>query len=364
MNPEPQTKSSAAAQVRRSFPLTNFYDTPNPLPAGKAGELIRTEDINEYDLPDAVSAKRILYHSRAANGGDVATSGVVLFPEGKPPTDGWPIIAWAHDLSGVARTCAPSLERNLEHGPFLAMYVGLGYAVVATDYTGLGTSFRNAAFDVPSNAADVINSVAAARAAVPQLSAKWLAMGYGEGGAAALGVSETDIASNSNFLGSVVIAGVTSSPPAESSPLFFAYGIKTVFPDFPEKEILTDAALALYPQVEKSCANPRRPSAELVKPGWQENPTVKKYVERSVPGQKATHGPILLIASEPDPVFPDRDAEQVVARICRQRTRVEFAKFADPDPGNIIGDSVRDQMAWIQGRFAGRTAPSNCNEHR
>jgi dipeptidyl aminopeptidase/acylaminoacyl peptidase len=109
----------------------------------------------QYDLPPSVFAVCLLYHSRSASGDDVATSGVVLFPDEKPPAGGGPVIAWAHGLSGVARQCAPSLARNLQQGPFLSMYVGLGYAVVATDYTGLGTRFRNAFADTPSNALDV-----------------------------------------------------------------------------------------------------------------------------------------------------------------------------------------------------------------
>ena len=100
--------------------------------------------------------------------------------EKKPPAGGWPVIAWAHETTGVSRQCAPSLMRNVGHGPFLSMYVNLGYAIVATDYTGLGTNFRNAFMDAQSNATDVIGSVSAARAAVPQLGAKWIVVGEGE----------------------------------------------------------------------------------------------------------------------------------------------------------------------------------------
>src|SRR6266571_7612923 len=34
-----------------ALPLTKFYDTPNPLPAGKPGKLIRSEPFDEYVLP-------------------------------------------------------------------------------------------------------------------------------------------------------------------------------------------------------------------------------------------------------------------------------------------------------------------------
>src|SRR6202035_6197280 len=126
-------------------------------------------------------AVRVLYHSRSSQEKDVVASGVVLLPRGTAPPGGWPIIAWSHDLTGSARQCAPSLLKTLNEGPLLSMYVGLGYAVVVFDYAGLGTNFPYAVLDVPSNAQDVIHSVAAARVALPQLGSKWLVAAYGCG---------------------------------------------------------------------------------------------------------------------------------------------------------------------------------------
>ena len=118
-------------------------------------------------------------------------------------------MAWAHGATGVARPCAPSLMRNLGHGPFLSMYVNLGYAVVASDYTGLGTDSRNAFLDGPSNAADILASLPAARAAVPQLGAKWIVMGEAEGSLAALAVAEKENEiRDPGYLGSIAISGV------------------------------------------------------------------------------------------------------------------------------------------------------------
>src|SRR5580704_16693718 len=121
-----------------------------------------------------------------------------------PPAGGCPVIAWAHGFNGAARQCAPSLMRGLYYGPFLSMYVNLGYAVVATDYAGLGTDFHNAPLDTRSNAMDVIYSIPAARAAVPQLGARWLAMGESQGGLAVVGVAELEgEIRDANYLGSI-----------------------------------------------------------------------------------------------------------------------------------------------------------------
>src|ERR1700692_4922362 len=79
-----------------TLPLTSFYDTPHPLPPGKSGELIRSEPIDQYNLPYELSALRILYYSRTTNGEDVAVSAVVLIPDGKPPAGGGAVIGWGH----------------------------------------------------------------------------------------------------------------------------------------------------------------------------------------------------------------------------------------------------------------------------
>jgi alpha-beta hydrolase superfamily lysophospholipase len=72
----------------------------------------------------------------------------------------------------------------------LYAYAILGYAVVATDYAGLGTEGRHAYIDMVSHGTDVINSVPAAHAAVSHLSQKWVAIGHSQGGLSALGVTQ------------------------------------------------------------------------------------------------------------------------------------------------------------------------------
>jgi hypothetical protein len=360
------------SQILHTLPLTKFYDTPHPLPAGKPGELIRSEPFDEYELPPEVSAIRILYHSRSASGEDVGTSGVVLLPsEKKPPAGGWPVIAWAHETTGVSRQCAPSLMRNVGHGPFLSMYVNLGYAIVATDYTGLGTHFRNAFLDAQSNATDVIGSVSAARAAMPQLGARWIVMGEGEGSLAAVAIAEKqNEIHDAGYLGSIAISGLTDAKevfarsaqgPAIGMFTFLAYGIKTVYPQFQVTDMLTEKAVALYQQIQQNCgetAVAQLPTAETLRPGWDNNEFVKQYFVRNTLGQTKAHGAILVISADVDRTVPV--AAPLIARMCKQGDRVQWERYPNLEPGRVIGDSARDQITWIEARFAGRPAPANC----
>jgi hypothetical protein len=372
-------QSQPAISARRSDPLrtlrlSKFYDTPNPLPSGKPGDLIRSEASNEYYLSADFSAVRILYHSRSANEREVAASGVVLVPNGTPPGGGWPIIAWAHGFSGAARQCAPSLLRNLYYGPLLSMYVNLGYAVVATDYTGLGTNFRSAVVDVQSNAMDVIYSIPAARAAVPQLGARWVAVGSSLGANVTIGVAEMEGGTRvPGYLGSIAISVDPDLKATYERPLkeqsiemlpFLAYGIKTVYPEFDIRDMLTDKGLAAYPQVNESCDSLRSssglPASGMLKQDWKNNKFVKQFFSRNILGQKAAYRPLLVISDDGDPAMPLSMTAQVVAHMCKKGDVIQFDKFSDPQPSLVIGDSVRDQVAWIEARFADRPASNTC----
>jgi hypothetical protein len=370
-----QVLNPKTSQTPRRLPLTKFYDTPDPFPSGQPGELIRSEPFYEYLLPYTISAVRILYHSRSSQEKDVAVSGVVLVPRGTAPAGGWPIIAWAHDLTGSARQCAPSLLKTLNEGPLLSMYVGLGYAVVASDYAGLGTNFPNAVLDVPSNAQDVINSVAAARAALPQLGSKWLVAGYGHGSRVAIGVAEAlpKTAAGANYLGSIGISGVAD--PAEfyehlaqglayPTLVFLAQGIKNQHAEFRVDDMLTGKGMALYKYLSENCeaTSGQAPQSDgVLKPGWQNNPYVKEFFSRNVLGGKPAFSPLLLISGDTEGEAPSSLTAALVSRLCQQKDPILFVNYPGLSPSSVLGNSVGEQVSWIRARFSGQPAPSNCH---
>jgi hypothetical protein len=370
-------QAPGGTEARRSrrpthLPLTKFYDLSNVAKSARPGTLIRSEQTYDYALSADVVTRRILYYSRAPNGDPVAVSGVVMVPEKPTPPGGWPVIAWADGFEGVARQCARSLRDNLVEGPLLSMYLNLGYAVVVTDYAGLGTASRNAYIDMQSNATDVIYSVPAARAADPDLSPRWIAMGINEGNLVAAAVAEVehDIG-DSNYLGSVALSGIVDGTnlvdirsETAQLPVFLAYGIKSIFPQFQPSEILTDKAMPLYREAETSCTltNAAGMAAnEALKPNWEQNESVRKFVERNTLGRKPAVRGLLVLASETDPNVPMSLTTQAVARLCKEGDHVQFFHYPNPDSRAVIGDSVRDQIDWIRARFANQTAPSNCH---
>ena len=368
-----QGQTTTASKTFRppvALPLTSFYDTPHPLPSGKPGELIRSEPIDQYNLPYELSAVRILYHSRSASPEDVAVSAVVLIPDGKPPASGWPVIAWAHDFRGAARQCAPSLMRNLGVGPLLAMYANLGYAVVATDYAGLGADSGKTVLDMQSNALDVIYSVPAARAAVTQIGPKWIAVGPFQGALAAVAVAESEVR-DPNYLGSVATSGLADAQEAyrhfaqgssNRMLLVLAVTVKALYAEFQVSDMLTDKALPAYQRVGQSCGGETEPefTNAMLKPDWENNRFVKEFFSRNTPGQKPARSPLLVISGEVDPAIPSDMSEKTVARMCKQGDRILFFKYPGADASGVMGSSMADQISWIKARFAGYVAPGNC----
>jgi predicted esterase len=372
-------QSQAPPKIRRispaprTLPLTEFYDAPDPLPFAKPGELIRFELSDEYLLSSDFTVFRILYHSRSASDKDVAVSGVVIVPDGTPPAGGWPVIAWAHDFTGSARTCAPSLLKNLNKGPLISMYVRAGYALVASDYAGLGTDFPHAALDMRSNAVDVINSVIAARTVVPQLGSRWVVAGFSQGAMVSVGVSEAESEiADSGYLGALAISGVAS--PQEVYPhlaqgasrgllLHLAAGIKTIFAAFQINDMLADKAISRFQLIRQRChvsAGEQLATNELLKPGWENNRYVKDFFARNALGEKAARGPLLLISGGADPELPLSIASAAVARLCAQKDRVLSLHYPGLSASAAIGNSAAEQFSWLRARFAGTPAPGNC----
>jgi hypothetical protein len=199
--------------------------------------------------------------------------------------------------------------------------------------------------------------------------------GEAEGGLAALTVAELerDIR-DPDYLGSIAISGIADGKQLyeqiveESSPgrfVFLAYGVRTLYPRFQVNQVLTEKGLALYHQIETACTlqspGPGIPANRTIKPDWKDNGFVQRFFARNSVGQIPAYGPLLVIGSDADPAVSKGLTAQVVARLCKQRDVVQFHKYRSTEFARVLGDSVRDQLTWIQARFAGRPASSDCH---
>lgn len=225
----PQGNPAAATELPFSARLgvkpTAFYDPPAPLPAQPAGTILRSEPID--GAPEGVKAWRLLYLSRDGEGRPLAISALYLEPTAPPDLGNrFPLIGFAHGTTGIGRECGLSQAPFTDETPgneywrtLLEPMVSAGYAVVATDYEGMGAPGQYT-YMVRKQGYDVLDSLRAALFFHPQVidNLKLAVLGHSEGGYVA--AVTADMAGS--YAPELAIRGAVSQAPGIIPPLPFA----------------------------------------------------------------------------------------------------------------------------------------------
>ena len=191
----------------------DFYSTANNFSSSAPGDLLKLQpvDSSALNIPDGIATFRFQYTSIDLDCSIVPSSGFIAFPFASPANGSqFPLVAYAHGTIGVHRGCAPSSSPSLFNYNSWAQLMYSGYAVVATDYAGLGnnhTLHKYSAFTAHAN--DVLYSIQAARKAFPGVFTKeWASLGHSQGGGAVWKLSEHPLIQNhtSGYLGTVAIS--------------------------------------------------------------------------------------------------------------------------------------------------------------
>ncbi|MGD0523662.1 MAG: lipase family protein [Polyangiaceae bacterium] len=182
------------------------YATPTGMPAmtmGLRGAILTCAQDVSYSVSD-VTAKltaksvtgvvptsgfnfyRIAYRTYRDDGvPGVSTAGVYLptTPRSLP----LPVVAVAHPTEGLAPSCTPS-ENATSLDDLAVPWVSQGFAVIATDYAGLGNAGVQGYTDNHDQAHSLLDSVRALRALLDPgvLDQRVLLVGYSQGGGAVL----------------------------------------------------------------------------------------------------------------------------------------------------------------------------------
>lgn len=181
---------------------TTFKDHPEPEAAAEFPQLGGTEpgalvSMTPFDLIDpritvtGATAYRIRYMSTSERDEPVEVSGVAFLPRGKPPEKGWQIVAFNHGNTGIDSDCGPSLYDDL-----LSQWIPIsvlllhGFAVVASDYEGLGGQGVHPFLNSTVLGRNVIDAVRALRHIAPGVGNRWAAFGGSLGGLASWAANE------------------------------------------------------------------------------------------------------------------------------------------------------------------------------
>lgn len=360
-----------------------FYAANVP-PSARPGTLLRSEPLTR-GIPPEARAWRILYVTTRLDEKPAVASGLVLVPA-KPSDTAHPVIAWAHGTTGIADGCAPTLMPSpLENLPALNEALREGWALVGTDYAGLGTQGTHAYLIGDDAARSVLDAVRAARA-VPglRLSDNTVAWGFSQGGHAALwaGIRARSYAPDVMLRGVAAFAPgadlkslVTSAAGTIFGKIVSSYLVTSyasLFPDVQLADYMSRGTRLLAGDIATRCLDGRKTLFSVIEARlmpansmFTRDPTSGPLGARL--GQNTPLAPIaapLLIAqgSADDLVNAELQRRYVEAR-CAAGQAVDYRVYPGLGHVELVAPASPlgpDAVEWTRQRFAGAPAASSC----
>ena len=392
-----------------------FYTPPDPLPPGAPGDLIRTEPSRLVLEPSGqlgmimADATRIMYRSTDVHGNPMVVTGTYFEPYNDWPGVGpRPLLVYGPGTQGQGDQCAPSRQFNqgIHWRPYLDLafnyeemfvstMVARGFAIVMTDYQGLGTpGLHTYVGRVPQG--DAMLDAARAAKKLPGTSldpdgpiAFW---GYSQGGGAAASAAELA----PTYAPELKIVGTyAGAPPADLKELFpyadgsvlvgaVGYALNSVMTAYPEHADAIRAKLTprgedfLFKVADQCVAETlakfmfrhlqpyfNEDINELV----NEEPFSGLFDEQKL-GRFEPNAPVMILSNRYDPLVPWTGANQLGRDWCAQGADVQFWTNEEPPFLNkaIINHALpmfvdgERGMQWIADRFNGLPTTPNCGE--
>lgn len=386
--PDAAPQAAATHELTGDGGVPDFYRWDQPL-EGQPGKLLNREpQAADLALANAGTSLRILYTSTDGLDGKtpIIVSGALYLPKGEAPAGGWPLMAWAHGTVGVADVCAPSFAgRSQRDITYLNYWLGKGYAVVASDYQGLGAPGGHPYLAARPEAYSVLDSIRAVQGADLPLSKAVVLFGQSQGGGAAFATASyaQDYAPELDIRGTVATGTPYISPEAQAAldasrdkdavDPTFGYdilGVSTVEmvdPSFRLEDYFTEAALPVVRSINNVCYGAL--AQEIEDAGLTRN---LAYSQDIAPVQSQVFAlmayPHLKI---PTPIFmgtggKDHDVPPPMqlalgADACAAGTVIEQHVYPDLDHSGTVNGSTGESSVFVAKAFAGETIAGNCD---
>jgi pimeloyl-ACP methyl ester carboxylesterase len=362
---------------------TSFYDAPQSDVAGKSGTLVRQELM--AGAPLGATAYRVLYRSTSFDGKPILVSGVIVVPQGVPPSGGRPIVAWAHPTSGIVPRCAPSRAIFIfQQIQGLRPLVARGYVVAATDYPGLGTRGPHPYLVGVSEARAVIDSVRVARS-MPGAGGgtRFTVWGHSQGGHAALftGIIAKSYAPELTLLGVAAAAPATELAALMDDDIDTAAGKNITAMTLwswqrvygaPMDKVVDPRAMPAINRLAQECVE--GPYDLLVR-RRTEKPLEDYFLMvehpadiepwhalllKNTPGTLPSDIPIFLAQGAIDPVISPAVTQDYAAALCKAGSKVRMLIMPNVGHGGAGRASALAAVDWMTARFAGESPPNDC----
>ncbi|WP_030162050.1 lipase family protein [Streptomyces sp. NRRL S-244] len=352
---------------------------------GRAGDIVDAAPSAFHPLPGqptGTKAWKIRYRSTTADGVPNTVSGTVIVPQ-DGRTGPRPLVTYAVGTVGMGDSCAPS--NNLPYGT--AMEANLiqqltlrGWAVVVTDYEGLGTPGVHTYTVGPSAGRAMLDAARAAtrlpEAGLPADTPVGI-MGYSQGGQASSWAAELQ----GSYAPELKVKGTaTGGVPADlmkvadfnngsyGSGLIFmaAAGQDAAFPELRLDSYLNPAGKALVAGMKDGCvaidaiAGSFKRVSDLTTRNPLEQPDWQARLNQSRLGRTAPAAPVYQYHALGDELIPYAVGRQLRSEWCAKGADVEWQTIW---VGEHVSGVITHSLAagnWLADRFAGRTTHANC----
>jgi pimeloyl-ACP methyl ester carboxylesterase len=359
-----------------------FYTPQSSLKNKTHGDVIwaRPQAANSsLRLAGAARNTLVLYVAQGLDGKPVAVSGSVAVPKRRAPKGGWPVVTWAHGSVGLADQCAPTRVARSDdtysndlRSQFSAL-IRAGYAVVATDYEGLGTPGIHPYLIGSSEGRSVLDIVRAARKLERGIGKSVAILGHSQGGHAALWAASLAPRYTPELRVRETIAFAPASHVSEQSNLLKVLqdpspisgliasifrGVDIAFPSLNVKSYLSDKAAALYPEVDVKCLDQLygpetfggiAPS-EILREGVDMKPLLNA-ADKSDPENLKIRTPLTVLQGASDTTVIPLFTDQLVNELKAKGSRVTYKKYPGIGHGPIVQAARRDTRAYLKKRL-------------
>lgn len=353
----------------------------------RPGEILRQRPY--VTSPSDATAIEVIYASTGVSGHRVPVSGVIYIPHAPAPKGGRDIIAWAHPTTGAAAGCAPSLDAHnfaglslAESIPGLQKFLKAGDIVTATDYEGLGVAGIHPYLIGNAEAADIIDSVRAARA-LPgaDASRNYGVWGHSQGAQAALfaGQIASSYAPGLHLVGVAAAAPPTDlgrelqHPSSNSGRVLTAYVYATWSKLYHVSmtPVIAPQAVPLVEKAATKCINSvgqyliaARAGAALKKSFIAQDPLTTPpwpaLFHENSPGYAPAGAPLLITQGTADTTVLPKYTNAFVRRACKLGDTVDYVKLKGVTHIFTGYRSAKLVAAWFAQRFAGAAPPTTC----
>lgn len=363
--------------------LSPFYRWSGPVP-DTPGTLLKQEAMaGQEDMPAASAAIRILYSSRDERwgSGPIPVSGTLFLPAGEPPAGGWPLLAWAHGTLGIADSCAPSWAGfRSRDASYLNRWLAQGFAVVATDYQGLGGPGPHPYSYWQAEGRSVLDSIRAAQTVAPgALSGRTLLAGQSQGGGAALGAATlADTHARDLDIRGAVITGPNSTfpegpialPRRHSLTMFLGFATGALKDGAPPMEgILSLKGRTLLGVARQGCTGDiARKARELEVGSFEDLLAIspQELASLRVPTTdmplSSIRFPLLIATGKADRTITPMEQYAVAAALCAAGNQVTWRLLEGMGHDGAMHGSLDEAFAFARARLDGRPVGSNCSD--